>query len=108
MSFTCYSCFARHALMHTANLTAEDLVARDAALTDRREEAVRVIVEAGHERDWAEKRVDELLRLEIEIPSYRHVGEHEAWPNDQVWLPGVGISVGPCEDCRQTRPCVNM
>jgi hypothetical protein len=36
------------------------------------------------------------------------IGDHVAWPGIKVWLPSIGtVSVGPCEDCKAERPCVN-
>jgi hypothetical protein len=53
-------------------------------------------------------------RCPIHEPPLKNVGESALWPREQVYLPKtvdgeiqLGISVGPCEDCGKTRPCVN-
>jgi hypothetical protein len=41
-------------------------------------------------------------------PTYP-MGEHPSWPGVKVYLPAIftNISVGRCEDCKKTRPCVD-
>lgn len=108
MSFTCYACVVRRGQAQIARLTESEVVARDAALGDKIDSAVDVLVAAGMTREQAKTRVDELATLPVEIPSYWKIGDHEAWPGEQVWLPDWGVSVGPCEDCRNDRPCRNL
>lgn len=130
MSFTCYGCYARDALLRLERLSPDEAVARDAliegrvasdtkdgvvvALTltirsDNYEKAITILTSSGLSRAAAHKRAGDLvmLKTETEIPPYRSVGAHEAWPGEEVWLPSLGVSVGPCEDCGNERPCVN-
>jgi hypothetical protein len=50
-------------------------------------------------------------------PPFYFVGVYPqvmAWDGIKVWLPTdpngetvLGVSIGPCEDCKKARPCVN-
>jgi hypothetical protein len=97
MAFVCFEC-------HMANqqdgrqYLAEMMVARDAELDGRTEESIAIRLRAS-----AMIRGSADYHIAVKL-----VGEIGPWPGVQVWLPGPGVSVGPCEDCDSKRPCVNV
>lgn len=118
MSFTCFACYEKIELVRQG-LSPLEAQAR-AMLIDghpgdtlvpkeRKDAAIDLLltIHPEEDRNAAVMRATRLLAMRIEIPPWRKVGEHEAWPGERVWLPDYGISVGPCEDCRRERPCVN-
>lgn len=97
MAFTCFECHLG-SLLDLTEFKATLLVARDATLEGRREDAVKV---------W--RQAQDLVRAAKDYhTSMYEYGEDIAWPGEIVWKPSLGVSVGPCEDCSRSRPCVNV
>lgn len=100
MAFTCFQCFAVEEQILNKDHLHDLAVARDAR-------------EDGRVREFMEL----LERVMMEFkdkPKYTTfvqlypVGQHDGWPGYLVWLPSIGVSVGPCESCHDEFPCVNV
>lgn len=112
MSFTCWPCFVMS--RHDRNTTeAADMiaVARDAFaqardLDEGSEQQQKLLGDAHRivEQVVLANAGDGFMTYMVQV---HPVGSNESWPNETVWLPSSGISVGPCVRCRRTRPCVN-
>lgn len=97
MAFTCFTCHMRE--QRDGQTYLDNIaVARDAEIDGRAEEARAIRLRAA----------SYILGTADYHLATKQVGDNESWPGETVWLPSVGVSVGPCEDCDRTRPCVNV
>ena len=95
MAFTCFECHMADQ-QEGRKYLQEMAVARDAELEGRSGDALAIRLRASAMM---------IGSADYHISMYL-AGHNENWPCI-VWLPGIGVSVGECEDCAEYRPCVN-
>jgi len=93
MSLTCFECSIK-------GISGPIVAGLDALRQARWPEATDIL----NQQDI----IDEQMK---KFPSLAHldrVGLHKNWDQTLVFMPDLGVSFGPCEDCRETRPCRNL
>ena len=98
MAFTCLKCHL-DSMPHFEEYKHTISVAQDATAAGRHGDAKTL-------RDQAHDILVD-VNSDYHLKMYEH-GHHESWPSENQWLPGIGVSVGPCETCDRERPCVNV